>query len=63
VAQWGHKSILSPASLKELAELVGYREVVFTTKNRGVSSFAVPDFRPAVDRDPIVGNIFADLQK
>ena len=61
--QWGHISIFSPASLKEIAELIGYKEVVFTTKNHGVSPFAVSDFRPFADRDEIVGNIYADLQK
>jgi hypothetical protein len=61
--QYGHKSIFSPASLKEMAELVGYREVVFTTKSHGVSPFAEPDSRPGGDRDDIVGNIYADLQK
>ncbi len=61
--QWGHKSLFSPASLKEMAELVGYTEVTFMTKSHGVSPFAVPDFRPASDRDEIVGNIYADLRK
>lgn len=61
--QWGHVSILTPSSLKEIAELVGYREVIFTTKSHGVSPFALPDTRPLEDRDPIVGNIYADLQK
>lgn len=61
--QWGHLSIFTPSSLKEIAELIGYREVVFTTKSHGVSPFAVADTRPGTDRDPIVGNIYADLQK
>jgi hypothetical protein len=61
--QWGHVSIFSPTSLKEIAELIGYREVIFTTKNHGVSPFAGHDCRPGADRDDIVGNIYADLQK
>jgi hypothetical protein len=61
--KWGHKSIFSHASLKEMAELVGYSKVIFTTKSHGVSPYAVPDIRPGPDRDEIVGNIFADLQK
>jgi hypothetical protein len=60
---WGHVSMFSPASLKEVAELVGYREVVFTTRNHGVSPFAVDDFRPGADRDDVLGNIYADLLK
>ena len=46
-----------------MAELIGYKEVVFTTKNHGVSSHAVKDARPGRDRDPILGNIYADLLK
>jgi hypothetical protein len=61
--QWGHVSLLTPGALKELAELVGYRHVIFTTKDHGVSPYAEPDCRPDYDRDPIVGNVFADLQK
>ena len=61
--QWGHISLFTPASLKEIAEMVGYREVVFTTKNHGVSAFSEQDFRPQADRDEIFGNIYADLVK
>jgi hypothetical protein len=66
--KWGHISIFSPSMLKEMAELVGYREVVFTTKNNGVSPYAEKDFRPLPTdtspvRDEILGNIYADLLK
>jgi len=61
--KWGHISIFSPLSLKEIAELVGYKEVVFTTKHHGVSPFAETDLRPAPDRDDVGGNIYADLKK
>lgn len=61
--QWDHIAIFSPSSLKEAAELVGYREVVFTTRNHGVSPFAERDHRPGPDRDEILGNIYADLLK
>jgi hypothetical protein len=60
---WGHISIFSPLSLKELAELVGYREVIFTTKNHGVSPLCAPDNRPGPDRNELTGNIYADLLK
>jgi hypothetical protein len=59
----GHIALFTPFSLKEIAELVGYREVVFTTRSHGVSPHACPDFRPAKDRDDVTGNIFADLMK
>jgi Domain of unknown function (DUF4422)/Glycosyltransferase 61/Methyltransferase domain len=61
--QWDHISLFSHFSLKEIAELIGYREVIFTTKNHSVSPFAQDDTRPGHDRDEVVGNIFADLQK
>jgi hypothetical protein len=61
--KWGHASLFSPFSLKEIAEMIGYRDVVFTTKNHGVSAFSEQDSRPGADRDEIFGNIFADLLK
>jgi predicted SAM-dependent methyltransferase len=61
--QWGHIAMLSPLVLKEMAEVVGYSEVVFTTRHHGVSPYAEADHRPGSDRDPIKGNIYADLQK
>jgi SAM-dependent methyltransferase len=61
--KWGHVCLFSPTSLKEMAEMVGYREIVFTTRNHGVSAFAEHDFRPGPDRDEIFGNIYADLLK
>jgi hypothetical protein len=60
---WGHISLFTPASLKGMAEMVGYREVVFTTRNQGGSKFSEYDFRPLDDRDEIFGNIYADLLK
>lgn len=61
--QWEHVAIFSPSSLEEAAKLVGYREVVFTTRDHGLSPHAEPDFRPMSDRDSILGNIYADLLK
>jgi hypothetical protein len=61
--RWKHIAIFSPTSLKEIAELVGYRAVFFTTRNHGSSPFAERDFRPGPDRNAIDGNIFADLLK
>jgi hypothetical protein len=61
--QWGHIGLLSPSYLKEIAELVGYREVVYTTRHHGVSPHADKDARPGPDRDDVIGNIYADLMK
>src|ERR1700722_1340656 len=59
----GHVSLVSPASLTEMAKLVGYREVFFNLKNRGMSAYRYVDCRPGPDRDPTFGNLFADLLK
>jgi hypothetical protein len=61
--KWGHISLLTPLALKELSDLVGYREVVFTQRSQGLSCFAEPDSRPGPDRDWLEANIFADLLK
>lgn len=58
---WGHINLLTPSYLQEIAAMVGYREIVFTTKSHGVSPHACSDLRPLSDRDPLVGNIYADL--
>jgi tetratricopeptide (TPR) repeat protein len=59
--RWNHMSLFTQTSLQELAQIVGYRRVYFTAKDRGTSVHAVPDTRPSSDRDQMVGNIFADL--
>lgn len=61
--QWDHIAIFSHASLAEVARTVGYKDVVFTKKNEGISPYAEADHRPLDDRDPVLGNIYADLLK
>ena len=61
--RWGHIAIFSHASLKEMAELVGYREIAFNGKGGSVSPHAIDDRRPGADRDDVFGNIYADLLK
>jgi predicted SAM-dependent methyltransferase len=61
---WEHISLFTRHSLEEMAKLVGYRDVVFTGKNQGVSPYSLrTEVRPDRDRDPVFGNIFADLLK
>lgn len=60
--KWVHKSILTPATLKEMALLVGYSNVVFTGKDNSQSKFIPEAHRPDV-RDDDAKNIFADLIK
>lgn len=61
--RWGHMALFTHASLKEIAELVGFREVVFNGKGGSVSPHAIRDRRPGPDRDDVLGNIYADLLK
>jgi predicted SAM-dependent methyltransferase len=61
---WKHESLFTHHSLEEMAKLIGYREVVFNLKNQSVSPHRPPfEQRPGEDRDPLFGNIFADLLK
>ncbi|MCW2673557.1 MAG: Methyltransferase type 11 [Frankiales bacterium] len=61
--QWDHIALLSHGHLKEVAEAIGYREIVFTTHSQGVSPLREADSRPGPDRDRVIGNIYADLLK
>lgn len=65
VYEWdkhAHLNIPTPQYLKELATLVGYREVVFTGKNQSRSPLVPPEFRPLDDREENE-QIFCDLIK
>jgi hypothetical protein len=59
----GHVALFTRGSLQEVALMIGYRCVFFTAKGHGTSPYAVTDVRPGSDRDPELGNIFADLLK
>lgn len=61
--EYEHIAILSHFQLKEIAQTIGYKEVIFTTHSHGVSQYSEPDIRPGPDRDKIGGNIYADLRK
>src|SRR3954447_7924304 len=61
---WQHIALFTRQSLEEMARIVGYREVAFTAKNRGTSPHSLTnEVRPENDRDPVFGNIFADMLK
>lgn len=61
---WEHINLFTRHSLEEMVRMVGYREVVFNLKNQSVSPYRRPsEVRPGEDRDPLIGNIFADLLK
>ena len=57
----GQVALMTRGLLTEVARAIGYREVFFTARSRGSSPHAVEDRRPAADRDPDTGTIFADL--
>jgi hypothetical protein len=61
--EYEHIAILSHLQLKEIAQTIGYKEIIFTTHSHGVSEYSEADIRPGPDRDKIGGNIYADLKK
>jgi predicted SAM-dependent methyltransferase len=61
--RWGHKNVLTPTTLKEMAITVGYSKVVFNKRDGSISKLTPLEYRPASDRSSKDGNIFADLIK
>ena len=57
-----HKNVITPSYIKEIAKKIGYREVIFNSKNRSISHDIPPEHRPGPDRGEN-GNIFVDLIK
>jgi hypothetical protein len=62
-SRWGHKNVLTPAMLKEMATIVGYSRIIFSKRDRSLSKLIPLEYRPASDRLRKGGNIFADLIK
>lgn len=58
----GHLNVLTPRYLEEIARLVGYREVVFTTKDTSQLEHLPRGYRPGPDRLN-TEQIFCDLVK
>ncbi|OGZ22738.1 MAG: hypothetical protein A3A08_01790 [Candidatus Nealsonbacteria bacterium RIFCSPLOWO2_01_FULL_41_9] len=58
----GHKNILTPKQLEEVARMIGYTNIIFNTRNKSISADIPPEYRPGSDRSE-AGNIFADLIK
>lgn len=57
-----HKNILSIATLKEMAQIVGYSKVII--QNRDVSFGKIPnEYRPDPNDRPESGNLYMDLIK
>jgi len=60
--KWTHQNILTKNYLKEIAFMIGYRDVVFSTRNKSVSNIIPTEFKPGADRAED-GNLFVDLIK
>jgi len=58
-----HVSVLTPDSLRELANMVGYSQVVFNGRNKSISPLIPKEYRPNLNNRPEDGNLFADLIK
>ncbi len=43
---------------EEIAQMIGYRDIVFTNKRQGHSPYVVADLRPLSDQCSIYGNIY-----
>ncbi|PWS26415.1 hypothetical protein DHW03_16675 [Pedobacter yonginense] len=63
--QWHHYNVVSPTILKEMANLVGFSEIIFNNKNESIIKAHLPlEYRPNFeDRPASDSNVFADLIK
>lgn len=59
----GHKNVLTPKILEELALMTGYTKVIFTGRDGSTAKDVPPEYRPDPADRPEEGNIFADLIK
>jgi predicted SAM-dependent methyltransferase len=62
---WHHYSIISPAILADMANMVGYSKTVFNSKDQSIAAKWLPsEYRPdEKDRPAADSNVFADLIK
>jgi predicted SAM-dependent methyltransferase len=57
-----HKSILTPASLEEMARMVGYKAILTQSRDKSTAKGLPLEYRPSSE-EPEERNIFADLIK
>ncbi len=65
IGEWDkhkHKNLLTPKYLTEIAQMIGYGEVVFNGRDKSLSKEIPLEYRPGNDRTE-KGNVFADLIK
>jgi predicted SAM-dependent methyltransferase len=62
---WHHYSVMSPAILKDMALMIGYKEIRFNSKNKSIAFAELPlEYRPdGTARAGEDSNVFADLIK
>ncbi|NBV14081.1 MAG: methyltransferase domain-containing protein [Sphingobacteriia bacterium] len=62
---WHHFSVIDPAILQSMAEIVGYSQIQFNSKNQSIAKDRLPvEYRPDdPGRVSLDGNVFADLVK
>lgn len=58
-----HKNVLTPKILEEMALLVGYKKIIFSSRNKSKAKGLPLEYRPDPNDRPEDGNIFADLIK
>jgi len=58
-----HKNVLTREYLYEIAKMIGYKDVIFQTRNKSISNEIPKEYRPDPNDRDEDGNIFADLIK
>lgn len=61
--RWQHKSVLTPKTIVEMAEIVGYSKIILSKRDSSISRLIPFEYRPGSDRLKKEGNIFVDLIK
>jgi hypothetical protein len=61
--KWGHVNLITKNMIDEMAQMVGYKQAHFNSKNGSVSGVEFTETRPGGDRNEVTGNVFVDLIK
>jgi hypothetical protein len=62
-SKWHHHCVPTRQGLEEQALIAGYSSIHFNHKNGTISGVKFNERRPGGDRDPLTGNLHADLEK
>jgi predicted SAM-dependent methyltransferase len=58
-----HLNVLTKNNLTEIAKMIGYSEVMFSSKDKSISPLIPKEYRPDIKDRPENGNLYADLIK